>query len=227
MDPEEMWKKAEMERITRKAEKEKRRKAAQLERRAEQPLPFPGLGYSPPTRTEPKAQTPRPFPPEKRTPEPGRPTPTDDAAQHEEDDKTMRREEEHPEQQLDDEWERVYLLRTSQAPWAETRFAKYLAVESTSEPDVTPVGNKSVNKVDTPPQLDKQQEEKRERQNTNQHWKDTIAAAQHWNTKKGNKTETSTPTLSASDTRRRNDVEYQASGIGGTVSIDGDVRGPD
>ncbi|KAJ7023436.1 hypothetical protein C8F04DRAFT_1305180 [Mycena alexandri] len=65
---EEVWRWDELERIARKSMKERVRKAAQLDRRAEQPLPFPGLGYSPPPRTAPKPDTPQPFPIAKTTP---------------------------------------------------------------------------------------------------------------------------------------------------------------
>ncbi|KAJ6611441.1 hypothetical protein B0H10DRAFT_1953105 [Mycena sp. CBHHK59/15] len=82
-DSEEQWRAAELEHIRHQREKEKIRKSAQLEGRAEQPLSFPGLRYSPPTRTEPKAQTPHPFPSGKKISEPGTPAPTDGAVQHE------------------------------------------------------------------------------------------------------------------------------------------------
>jgi hypothetical protein len=68
---ERVWSESEAARLARKTAKEQGRKRAQLERRAEQPLPFPGLGYSPSAWTAPTLKTPRPCPTPKPEPSDG------------------------------------------------------------------------------------------------------------------------------------------------------------
>ncbi|KAJ7135941.1 hypothetical protein C8R44DRAFT_869633 [Mycena epipterygia] len=115
---ERVWQEEEEVRMSKKVVKKRERKEAQLERRAEQPLPFPGLGYSPPQWTAPTAKTPRPYPTPKTTaPEPQIVMPET-------------RTETDPEQQLEEEAERLNLLWVLEGPWTETRFAKYLEVHT-------------------------------------------------------------------------------------------------
>jgi hypothetical protein len=56
---ERVWHESEAARLARKTAKEHGWKQAQLERRAEQPLPYPGLGYSPPPWTAPIPKPPQ------------------------------------------------------------------------------------------------------------------------------------------------------------------------
>jgi hypothetical protein len=65
--PEKQWLEEEIVRIDWRQTKEKARKATQLQRRAEQPFPFPGLGYSPPHSAEHSPRRPHPFPTPKAT----------------------------------------------------------------------------------------------------------------------------------------------------------------
>jgi hypothetical protein len=57
-ETEEEMRENEVARLARKTAKERKQKQAQLERRAEQPLPYPGLGYSPPVWTAPIPRSP-------------------------------------------------------------------------------------------------------------------------------------------------------------------------
>ncbi|KAJ6595391.1 hypothetical protein B0H10DRAFT_1960474 [Mycena sp. CBHHK59/15] len=108
MGEEERWTATELERIARKRAKEQARKAAQLERRAEPPLPF--LDWDTHLPAE----------------------PTESAAHGGRWSRAL----EDEDQQFEEEYARISLIQAC-APWTETRFAKYLPVEGTSEADST------------------------------------------------------------------------------------------
>ncbi|KAJ7850528.1 hypothetical protein B0H14DRAFT_2581963 [Mycena olivaceomarginata] len=131
--PEEQWLEAEIERIEQRRAKEKKRKTAQLQRRAEhwQPLPFPGFGYSPPPRTETSPQRPRPFLTTKATTPTALGTQTATSAQAATGARSVVTAED---ELLEDEHERIYMIQ-AHAPWAETRFAKYLTVDTLPHTD--------------------------------------------------------------------------------------------
>ncbi|KAJ7262132.1 hypothetical protein C8J57DRAFT_1633748 [Mycena rebaudengoi] len=175
--PEEKWEYEEIARIARRGEKEKQCKAKQLLRRAEQPLPFPGLGYSPPPRTEPKPRIPRPFP---MSGERAQIPAATDAAVNTQVDETpgeKDRYEKDPEEQLEDEWERISLIRLSRSPWAETRFAKYLAVDLMLEADTFDADEHPGNDEKDQKELNATQIAKLARQRANRLWNDTLAVA--------------------------------------------------
>ncbi|KAJ6623908.1 hypothetical protein B0H10DRAFT_1943684 [Mycena sp. CBHHK59/15] len=90
---------------------------------------------------------------------------------------------EDEDQQFEEEYARISLIQAC-APWTETRFAKYLPVEGTSEADSTeddaPEGSEGGNASSS---LDERQKEKLRRQAANWLWNDTIAAAQRANAK--------------------------------------------
>ncbi|KAK6988932.1 hypothetical protein R3P38DRAFT_3438904 [Favolaschia claudopus] len=139
--PEERWRQAELERIGRRRERERKRKDAQLLRRAEQPLPFPGLGYSFDTWTEPGEYRPRPFPiPKKTTPQAMAPAANDrtsttrraNASGSASVDLKRTRWRSTEDDLLEDEYDRIQILH-AHSPWAETRFARYLNVETLNE----------------------------------------------------------------------------------------------
>ncbi|KAJ7251413.1 hypothetical protein C8J57DRAFT_1520736 [Mycena rebaudengoi] len=203
-----VWREEEMARIARKTEKERNRKTAQLLRRAEQPLPFPGLGHSPLPYTEPKPRSPRPFPGE--PPQQSPPAPIDGAARNIE---KQQSEEERPndrseEEQLEDEWERINLIRMSDTPWAETRFAKYLSVDPLPETDTPEIDEDEEPMQDGPQELDSRQIEKRARQRANRLWNDTLAKAVRDNTEIP--INSAPPTQTASAQRRQSDAVYRA-----------------
>ncbi|KAJ6545922.1 hypothetical protein B0H10DRAFT_2243885 [Mycena sp. CBHHK59/15] len=154
--PEEVWREEEIAQIERKKENEKQRKAEQLFRRAEQPLPFPGLGYSPPPHIEPKSHSPHPFPAQITGGKP--PTPIDGVGNI--------GEETGADEQLEDEWEHINLIQTSHAPWAESRFAKYLTVDPLPESDAL-ADEDPVEEAITARELDWRQREKLQQQHAN------------------------------------------------------------
>ncbi|KAJ7262829.1 hypothetical protein C8J57DRAFT_1231441 [Mycena rebaudengoi] len=138
---EETWRHDELERIARRREKERARKAAQLQRRAEQPLPFPGLGHSPAAWTEPIPHQPRPFPVPKPKPQPPAHY-TEELVERSRNRSTspgggcsgrttMLSEEDG---QLEEEYERICFMQ-AHAPWAESRFARYLHVDPLPDMD--------------------------------------------------------------------------------------------
>ncbi|KAJ6537462.1 hypothetical protein B0H10DRAFT_66513 [Mycena sp. CBHHK59/15] len=120
---ERVWTENEVARLARKVEKERERKRAHLERRAEQPLPFPAIGHSPSIWTAPAPRKPRPFPAPKTAPAPDHIAAIAGVGETD------------PETQLEDEWARINVLRALAGPWAETRFAEYLTVETSIEAD--------------------------------------------------------------------------------------------
>ncbi|KAJ6544298.1 hypothetical protein B0H19DRAFT_1267584 [Mycena capillaripes] len=130
------WQRDEKNRLARKTAKEQARKAAQLERRAEQPLPFPGLGYSPPPRIDPKPREPRPFPI-------GKPAPsalTTTCAPAPDEECIVQRAQGHSRElgddecQIEEEYAWISLVQVH-APWTETRFAKYLSIDPILDAD--------------------------------------------------------------------------------------------
>ncbi|KAJ6527541.1 hypothetical protein B0H10DRAFT_1974282, partial [Mycena sp. CBHHK59/15] len=122
LDAEEQWLHDELARIARKREKESARKAAQLERRAKQPLPFPGLGYSPPPGLS-----------QNRTSRASFLSGSTISESH-----ARSRGLEEEERQFEEEFVRISLIQ-EHAPWTETRFAKYLTVEDIPDADVPSV----------------------------------------------------------------------------------------
>ncbi|KAJ7232539.1 hypothetical protein C8J57DRAFT_1533014 [Mycena rebaudengoi] len=168
---ERIWNENEAARLTKKTTKEQERKRAQLERRAEQPLPFPGLGSSPAIQIAHAARTPRPFPAPK-------PTPPEVAEE------TKGATETEPDQQLEEEWARINMLQALEGPWAETRFAKYLTVQDASDADTgtnTEEGHGEVQETNTPGSAKQQRAAQR------RVWEETIRDAQpinqitaHW-----------------------------------------------
>ncbi|KAJ6535377.1 hypothetical protein DFH09DRAFT_1324998 [Mycena vulgaris] len=210
MDAEEQWRREEVARIARRREKDRSRKAAQLERRAEQPLSFPGLGYSPPLRVDPKPREPRPFPVDKRaTPELyAEPLPHAKSATQ-----TVYTKQasglEDEERQLEDELVRIHLVQ-AHAPWTESRFAKYLNVEVTGDTDTLPEAcdNPPETAAETETPLGWRQRDELRRQAANRLWNDTLAAAQRANAK--DKSTLGQHIDTAANQRRRRDAEDAA-----------------
>ncbi|KAJ7845868.1 hypothetical protein B0H14DRAFT_2584508 [Mycena olivaceomarginata] len=202
-DAEERWLRGELERIAHKREKERVRKAAQLERRAEQALPFPGLGYSPPAQTEHLPRTPRAYPaPKPVSPQTAPPMEARASAMTPE--HTSRRDGRSEEDEvLEDEDKRISMLQ-AHVPWAETRFANYLSVEMTTDAETLPEAparqTMSRTKVR---ELDEQQCAKIRQQAANRLWNDTLAAAQQAREK--DKTTPGGQHIAAADLRRQKD----------------------
>ncbi|KAJ7764192.1 hypothetical protein DFH07DRAFT_770599 [Mycena maculata] len=184
---EERWLVAELDHITRKQEKERARKAAQLERR-------------------PKPREPRPFPVKELTParEPGIGPPNDAAAPN--GTPVRSRELEKENQLFEEEYRRIGLIQ-AHAPWAETQFAKYLAIDpiADADPELEDSGDASQEyaTLEAAETLDWHQQAKRLRQAANRLWNDTLAAAQHANAKSG--LTVAPEMVTASDLRRERD----------------------
>ncbi|KAJ7330929.1 hypothetical protein DFH08DRAFT_966678 [Mycena albidolilacea] len=205
LGPEEKWLEEEIMRINWKRTKEKARKATQLQRRAEQPFPFPGLGYSPPHRTESSPRQPHSFPTPKVTTPTALATPTVVSA-HATTDAGLHSVITAEDELLEDEYERICMVQ-AHALWAETRFTKYLTVDPLPHVDdpmmPTEVQGMATIQDVSVHQLHEAQQVKTQRRAAEAHWANTLRAVRLANTKV--KARVATPGLSAAQARHRQD----------------------